>query len=136
MQSWHSPDLCILYLAKAIVTKLIVSGRRPHLNYMPLGVFLMRGHRLHTHMALWKAPMMLISISISAGFHTILSWVIIVVEESWLLVDLYTGIRDGSVNVPSCSSHPFIFPLTLREYPFLMLVGSKHCSPFHQVCRK
>ena len=49
-------------------------------------------------MAYWKAPTMLISIS--AGFHTILSWASMVAEESWLIVDLFTGIQDGSVEVP------------------------------------
>ena len=74
---------------------------------------------------------MLVSVSVSAGFHTILSWAIMVVEESWSLVDLYTGIRDGSVEVPSTSSRPFVFPETFREQPFSVSVGSKHCGPFH-----
>ena len=54
-----------------------------------------------------------------------------VVEESWSLVDSYTGIRDGSVEVPSSSSRPFVFPETFREQPFSVSVGSKHCGPFH-----
>ena len=81
--------------------------------------------------ASWKAPTMLVSVSVSAGFHTILSWAIMVMEESWSLVDLYTGIRDGSVEVPSTSSCPFVFPETFREQPFSVSVGSKHCGPFH-----
>ena len=35
---------------------------------------------------LWKTTTMLVSISVSSGFHTILSWVIIRVEESWSLI--------------------------------------------------
>ena len=54
-----------------------------------------------------------------------------VAEESWSLVDFYTRIPDGSVEVPSSSSHPFVFPETFREQPFLVSVGSKHCGPFH-----
>ena len=74
---------------------------------------------------------MLVSVGISAGFHTILSWAFMVVEESWSLVDLYAGIRDGSVEVPSSNSCPFVFLEMFREQPFLVSVGSKHCGPFH-----
>ena len=70
--------------------------------------------------------MMLVFVSVSAGFHTILSWEIMVV---WSLVDLYTGIRDGSVKVPSSSSRPFVFPEMFREQPFSVSVGSKHVGP-------
>ena len=35
---------------------------------------------------------MLISVSISAGLHTILFWAIMVVEELWSPLDLYPGI--------------------------------------------
>ena len=76
---------------------------------------------------------MLVSVSIAAGFHTILSWAITLVEESCSLVDLYTGIRDGTVEVPSTSTRPFVFPETFREQPFSVLVGSKQCGPF-QAC--
>ena len=76
---------------------------------------------------------MLVSVSIAAGFQTILSWVILLVEESCSLVDLYTGIRDGSLEVPSTSSCPFVFPEVFREQPFSVLIGSKQCGPF-QAC--
>ena len=51
---------------------------------------------------------MLVSVSIAAGFHHILAWSINVVEERYSLVDLYTGSRDGSIEVLSIS----------RELPF------------------
>ena len=54
-----------------------------------------------------------------------------VVKESWSPVDLYTGIRDGSVEVPSRSSRRFVFPETFREQPLSVSAGSKHCGPFH-----
>ena len=44
------------------------------------------------------------SVSIAASFHLILAWSIMVVEECCSLVDLYTGIRDGSIEVPSALS--------------------------------
>ena len=75
--------------------------------------------------------MMLVSVSVSAGFYTTLSWAVMVVKESWSLVDFYTGIRDGSVEVPSSSSRRFVFPETFREQPLSVSAGSKHCGPFH-----
>ena len=74
--------------------------------------------------------MMLVCVSISVGVQTILSWVIVVVEESWSLVDLYTGIRDASIDVPSISTRPFTFPEAFSEQPFSVLVGSKRSGPF------
>ena len=53
-----------------------------------------------------------------------------VVEESCSLVDLYAGIRYGTVEVPSASTSPFVFPEAFREQPFSVLVGSKHSGPF------
>ena len=53
-----------------------------------------------------------------------------VVEESCSLVDLYAGIRDGTVEVPSASMSPFVFPEAFREQPFSVLVGSKLSGPF------
>ena len=47
---------------------------------------------------------MLVSVSIAAGFKLILPWAIMVVQECCSLVELYTGIRDGSIEVPSTSS--------------------------------
>ena len=79
----------------------------------------------------WKVFTMLVSASVSAGFHTILSWVVMVVEESWSLMDLYTGIRDGSFKIPSTSTRPFAFPEVFREQPFSVSVGSKGSVPFH-----
>ena len=55
---------------------------------------------------------MLVSVSIAAGFKLILPWAIMVVQECCSLVELYTGIRDGSIEVPSNSSRPFEFPET------------------------
>jgi len=60
---------------------------------------------------------MLVSVSTAAGFQLILSWEIMVVEKRCSLVDLYNGICDGSIEVPSSSSHPFEFPETKSEYP-------------------
>ena len=53
-----------------------------------------------------------------------------VVEESCSLVDLYAGIRDGTVEVPSASTSPFVFPEAFREQLFSVLVGSKESGPF------
>ena len=47
-----------------------------------------------------------------------LSWTIMVVKECCSLIDLYNGIHDGSIEVPSTSSRPFEFPATLKEQPF------------------
>ena len=55
---------------------------------------------------------MLVSVSIAAGFKLILPWAIMVVQECCSLVELYTGIRDGSIEVRSTSSRPFEFPET------------------------
>ena len=73
---------------------------------------------------------MLVCVSIAGGFHTILTWTIMVVEESFSLVDLYAVIRDGTVEVPSASTSPFVFPEAFREQPFSVLVGSKQSGPF------
>ena len=73
---------------------------------------------------------MLVSVSIAAGFHLILAWSIMVVDECCSLVDIYTGIRDGSIEVPSTSSHPFKFPETLKEQPFSVAVARKQSGPF------
>jgi len=47
---------------------------------------------------------MLVSVSAAAGFQLILSWAIMVVEECCSLVDLYNGICDGSIEIPSVVS--------------------------------
>ena len=73
---------------------------------------------------------MLVSVSIAAGFQLILSWAIMVVEECCSLVDLYNGIRNGSIEVPSTSSRPFEFPETLKEQPCSVVVASKQLGPF------
>ena len=52
------------------------------------------------------------------------------VEESCSLVDLYAGIRDGTVEVPSASMSPFIFPEAFREQPFSVSVWSKQSGCF------
>ena len=53
-----------------------------------------------------------------------------VVEECCSLVDLYTGICDGSIKVQSTSSSPFEFPETFKEQPFSVAVASKQSGPF------
>ena len=53
-----------------------------------------------------------------------------VVEESCSLVDLYVGIRNGTIEVPSTSSSPFEFPETYKEQPFSVAVACKQMSPF------
>ena len=95
----------------------MVSGHYPQLKYTPLCVFLNRRSTVMVHVLFDHVPSRCIgkhSVSVSAGFHTILSWAIMVVEESWSLVDLYTGMWDGSVKVPSSSSCPFVFLETFR----------------------
>ena len=52
------------------------------------------------------------------------------VQECCSLVDLYTGIRDGSIEVLSTSSCPFEFPETYKEQPFSVVVASKQSGPF------
>ena len=73
---------------------------------------------------------MLVSVGIAADFKLILPWAIMVVQECCSLVELYTGIRDGSIEVPSTSSHPFEFPETYKEQPFSVVVASKQSGPF------
>ena len=73
---------------------------------------------------------MLVSVSIAAGFNLILPWAIMVVQECCSLVELYTGIRDGSTEVPSTSSRPFEFSETYKEQPFSIVVASKQSGPF------
>ena len=73
---------------------------------------------------------MLVSVSIAAGFHHILVWSINVVEECCSLVDLYTGICDGSIEVLSISSCPFEFPETFKEQPFSVAVASNQSVLF------
>ena len=58
------------------------------------------------------------------------AYFIMVVEECWYLVDLYNGIRDGSIEVPSTSSRPFEFPETFKEQPFSAVVASKQLGQF------
>jgi len=55
-----------------------------------------------------------------------------VMEERCSLVDLYNGICNGSIEVPSTSSYmyPFKFPETLKEQPFSVVVASKQSGPF------
>ena len=80
---------------------------------------------------------MLVSVGISAGFCIILPWSILVVEESCSLIDLYTGIRDGSIEVPSTRSCPFEFPETYEKQPFSVAVASKQyysSEAFQDVC--
>ena len=67
---------------------------------------------------------MLVSVSITAGFHLILAWSIIVVEECCSLLDLYTGICDSSIEVLSTSSCPFEFPETFKEQSFSVAMAS------------
>ena len=69
---------------------------------------------------------MLVSVSIAAGFKLIL---LMVVQECCSLVELYIGICDGSIEVPSTSSRPFEFPETYKEQPFSVVVASKQLSP-------
>ena len=52
------------------------------------------------------------------------------VEECCSLVDLYTGICVGSIQVPSTSRHPFEFHETFKERPFSVIVVSKQSGPF------
>ena len=73
---------------------------------------------------------MLVSVSIAAGFKLILPRAIMVVQECCYLVELYTGIRDGSIEVPSTSRRPFEFPETYKEQPFSVVVASKQSGPF------
>lgn len=47
-----------------------------------------------------------------------LSWSIMVVVKSSLLIDLYTAISNGTIEVPSPSSCPFSFHEWYREQPF------------------
>jgi len=77
---------------------------------------------------------MSVSVSTAPSFHLILAWSIMVVEECCSLVDSYTGIRDGSIEVLSTSSHPFDFPETFKEQPFSVAVGSKQSGLF-QPCK-
>ena len=72
----------------------------------------------------YRGSLMLVSVSIAAGFKLILPWAIMVVQECCSLVELYTGIRDGSIEVPSTSSRPFEFPETYKEQPFSVVVAS------------
>ena len=74
--------------------------------------------------------MMLVSVSIAAGFKLILPWAIMVVQECCSLVELYTGIRDGSIEVTSTSRCPFEFPETYKEQPFSVVVASKQSGSF------
>ena len=62
------------------------------------------------------------------------------IEECCSLVDLYTGIRNGSIEVQSTSSRPFEFPETFKEQPFSVVVASKQSGLFQpcnlpEVCR-
>ena len=52
------------------------------------------------------------------------------VEECCSLFDLYTGIRDGSIEVLSTSICPFEFPETFKEQPFSVAVASKQSGLF------
>jgi len=73
---------------------------------------------------------MLVSVSIAAGFQVTLSWAVMVVKECCSLVDLYNGICNGSIEVPSTSSRPFEFSETLKEQPFSIVMASKQSVPF------
>ena len=65
-------------------------------------------------------------VSIAAGYFT----VTLVVHECCSLVELYIGIRDGSIEVASTNSRPFEFPETYKEQPFSVVVASKQSGPF------
>ena len=53
-----------------------------------------------------------------------------VVEECWSLVDLYNGICNDSIEVPSTSSRSFELPETFKEQPFSIVMASKQLGPF------
>ena len=46
------------------------------------------------------------------------------------VIYIYTGIRDGSIEVPSTSSRPFEIPEAYKEQPFSVVVASKQSGPF------
>ena len=74
-----------------------------------------------------QLPWLVMLASVSIADKLILPWV---VQECCSLVELYSGICDGSIEVPSTSSHPFEFPETYKEQPFSVVVASKQSGPF------
>ena len=61
---------------------------------------------------------MLVSVNIDAGFLLILPWSVMVVEQSYSLIDLYTEIQDGNVEVLFTSSFHFEFVMIFKGQPF------------------
>ena len=74
---------------------------------------------------------MLVAVRIDVGVREILSWSILVVEELWTVLELYNGIRDGHIQVPSTTGRQFQFPAELKEQPLYTGVGSKQSGPFN-----
>ena len=70
-------------------------------------------------------------VTIDVGVREILSWSILVVDELWTVLELYEGIRDGHVQVPSTAGRQFQFPAELKEQPLYAGVGSKQSGPFN-----
>ena len=72
-------------------------------------------------------------VRIDVGVREILAWCssILVVEELWTVLELYNGIRDGHIQVPSTAGRQFQFPEELKEQPLYAGVGSKQSGPFN-----
>ena len=97
----------IVLLVKAIVTEsCIVSGHRLYQETCCFPLFTKAQRSLHILFAA-RNLVKYVSVIIDAIFDLISPWSIMVVEESCSLVDLYTGIQDGNVEVlftSSCNS--------------------------------
>ena len=48
---------------------------------------------------------MLVAVRIDVGAHEILSWSILAIEELCMVLELYNGIRDCHIQVPSTTGH-------------------------------
>ena len=74
---------------------------------------------------------MLEGLRINVGVRDILAWCILVVGELWTVLELYSGSRDGHIEVPSTAGRQFQFPEELKVQPLYAGVGSMQSGPFN-----
>ena len=98
------PNLCGVALWSDLDHKAIQNWSPPAFKKPAAACFFNTRSKVTAHAQCYQlahSKSMLVCVSIAGGFLTILPWTIMVVEESCSLVDLYAGIRDGTVKVPS-----------------------------------
>ena len=74
---------------------------------------------------------MLVGVRIDVGVREILAWCTLVVGGLWTVLELYIGIRNGHIEIPSTAGRQFQFLEELKEQSLYAGVGSKQSGPFN-----